>query len=150
MAGFPGFIRARGNLLFGWDSLIAFPWAGGGLGRINLAAKRGCWSLVEKSQINPNQTLPRRPGGVVCFRKSGQGRVMVHAKLGTGNENSGKLVAKVKNEAKASAEKSGKQIILVDGSPGVGCPVVSSLSGASYVVLVTEPTVSGLHDLRRS
>ncbi len=77
------------------------------------------------------------------------GTVMVHAKLGIGNENSGKLVAKVKNEAKASAEKSGKQTILVDGSPGVGCPVVSSLSGASYVVLVTEPTVSGLHDLKR-
>ncbi len=77
------------------------------------------------------------------------GTKMVHAKLGIGNENSGKLVAKVKNEAKEVAEKEGKSLILVDGSPGVGCPVVSSLSGATFVVLVTEPTVSGLHDLKR-
>ena len=77
------------------------------------------------------------------------GTTMVHAGLKIGADNSGKLVAKVKNEAKAVAEKEGKEIILVDGSPGVGCPVVSSLSGASYTVLVTEPTVSGLHDLKR-
>jgi len=77
------------------------------------------------------------------------GTKMVHAKLGVGADNSGKLVAKVKNEAKALAEKEGKEIIIVDGSPGIGCPVVSSLSGASYVVLVTEPSVSGIHDLKR-
>jgi MinD superfamily P-loop ATPase len=75
--------------------------------------------------------------------------VMVHARLGIGAENSGKLVAKVKNEAKRIAEETGKQFIVVDGSPGIGCPVVSSLSGADFVVLVTEPTVSGLHDLKR-
>ena len=74
------------------------------------------------------------------------GTRMIHARLGIGNENSGKLVAKVKNEAKAAAQKEEKNTILVDGSPGVGCPVVSSLSGATFVVLVTEPTVSGLHD----
>jgi MinD superfamily P-loop ATPase len=77
------------------------------------------------------------------------GSTMVHARLGIGAENSGKLVAKVKNEAKALAEKNGKKYIIVDGSPGVGCPVVSSLSGAHFVILVTEPTVSGLHDLKR-
>lgn len=75
--------------------------------------------------------------------------VMVHARLGIGAENSGKLVAKVKNEAKRIAEEADKQFIVVDGSPGIGCPVVSSLSGADFVVLVTEPTVSGLHDLKR-
>jgi MinD superfamily P-loop ATPase len=74
---------------------------------------------------------------------------MVHAKLGIGAENSGKLVAKVKNEAKALAEKEEKDHVIVDGSPGIGCPVVSSLSGANYVVLVTEPSVSGIHDLKR-
>lgn len=74
---------------------------------------------------------------------------MVHARLGIGAENSGKLVAKVKNEAKRIAEETNKEFIVVDGSPGVGCPVVSSLSGAHFVVLVTEPTVSGLHDLKR-
>ncbi|MDA3814531.1 MAG: ATP-binding protein [Candidatus Cloacimonetes bacterium] len=77
------------------------------------------------------------------------GTKMVHAKLGVGAENSGKLVAKVKNEAKALAEKEEKAIIIVDGSPGIGCPVVSSLSGANYVILVTEPSVSGIHDLKR-
>lgn len=74
---------------------------------------------------------------------------MVHARLGIGAENSGKLVAKVKKEARLLAEKSKKNMVLVDGSPGVGCPVVSSLSGADFVVFVTEPTISGLHDLKR-
>ncbi len=77
------------------------------------------------------------------------GSIMVHAKLGIGADNSGKLVAKVKNEAKRLAEETNKEYIIVDGSPGIGCPVVSSLSGASFVVLVTEPSVSGLHDLKR-
>jgi MinD superfamily P-loop ATPase len=74
---------------------------------------------------------------------------MVHARLSIGADNSGKLVAKVKNEARTLAETQNKTAVLVDGSPGIGCPVVSSLSGASFTVLVTEPTVSGLHDLRR-
>lgn len=77
------------------------------------------------------------------------GSKMVHAKLAIGADNSGKLVAQVKNEAKRIAEEAKSDYIIVDGSPGVGCPVVSSLSGANYVVLVTEPTVSGLHDLKR-
>jgi MinD superfamily P-loop ATPase len=77
------------------------------------------------------------------------GSTMVHAKLGIGADNSGKLVARVKKEAKAVAEKKNKEWILVDGPPGIGCPVISSLSGANYVVLVTEPSVSGLHDLKR-
>ena len=76
-------------------------------------------------------------------------QAFVHAKLGIGADNSGKLVAQVKNVAKGIAEEYSKPYILVDGSPGVGCPVVSSLSGAHLVVLVTEPTVSGLHDLKR-
>jgi len=77
------------------------------------------------------------------------GSKMVHAKLAIGADNSGKLVAQVKNEAKKIAEEGNYDYIIVDGSPGVGCPVVSSLSGANYVVLVTEPTVSGIHDLKR-
>ena len=81
--------------------------------------------------------------------KTRLGSTLVHAKLGIGAENSGKLVAKVKNEAKRIAKETGKEFVLIDGSPGIGCPVVSSLSGASFVVLVTEPTVSGKHDLER-
>lgn len=75
---------------------------------------------------------------------------MVHARLDIGAENSGKLVANVKNEAKAIAASQNKSFILVDGSPGIGCPVVSSLSGANYVIFVNEPTMSGLHDLKRA
>lgn len=74
---------------------------------------------------------------------------MVHAKLAIGADNSGKLVAQVKNTAKQIAEDNNCDYVIVDGSPGVGCPVISSLSGANYVVLVTEPTQSGLHDLIR-
>lgn len=77
------------------------------------------------------------------------GSDMIHAKLGIGAENSGKLVAKVKKEGKAIALASNKSLMIVDGSPGIGCPVVSSLSGADFVLLVTEPTLSGLHDLQR-
>lgn len=74
---------------------------------------------------------------------------MVHARLGIGADNSGKLVAKVKKEAKKLAQDNEKEIILIDGSPGIGCPVVSSLSGADYVILITEPTLSGFHDMQR-
>lgn len=74
---------------------------------------------------------------------------MVHAKLIPGGENSGKLVAEVKKEARVQAEKLNKKIIIVDGSPGIGCPVISSLSGANLALLVTEPTMSALHDLKR-
>jgi MinD superfamily P-loop ATPase len=75
---------------------------------------------------------------------------MVHARLKIGADNSGKLVAKVKKETKQLAEKTKKDFIIVDGSPGIGCPVVSSLSGADFVVLVTEPSVAGIHDLKRA
>ena len=74
---------------------------------------------------------------------------MIHAHLGIGSDNSGKLVTKVKNEAKTLAESENKNYILIDGSPGIGCPVVSSLSGANFAVLVTEPSISGIHDLKR-
>jgi MinD superfamily P-loop ATPase len=77
------------------------------------------------------------------------GSMMVHARLAIAAENSGKLVAQVKNEAKRIAKEMKKDIVLVDGSPGIGCPVISSLSGSNFAVLVTEPTVSGLHDFKR-
>ncbi len=79
----------------------------------------------------------------------GDGCKMVHAALHIGAGNSGKLVAKVRKMAREIAENEQRGLILVDGPPGIGCPVVSSLTGASLVVLVTEPTVSGLHDLKR-
>lgn len=73
----------------------------------------------------------------------------VHAKLGIGEENSGKLVALVRRIARINAQENGNDIIIVDGSPGIGCPVISSITGADYVLIVTEPTLSGKHDLER-
>ncbi len=74
---------------------------------------------------------------------------MVHARLNPGDENSGNLVTMVKYQAQIIAEekKSGK--IIIDGPPGIGCPVISALSGASVAVIITEPTLSGMHDLDR-
>lgn len=74
---------------------------------------------------------------------------LVHARLGIGRENSGKLVALVRQKARTLAESQGVEYIICDGPPGTGCPVISSLSGASLALLVTEPTLSGIHDLKR-
>ena len=74
---------------------------------------------------------------------------MVHAKLGIAEENSGKLVSLIRKEAKKIATDQNKNLIIVDGSPGIGCPVIASITGADLVLIVTEPTLSGLHDLER-
>ncbi len=74
---------------------------------------------------------------------------LVHARLGIAQENSGKLVALVRKQARQIAEREGAGYIISDGPPGIGCPVISSLSGANLALLVTEPTLSGIHDLER-
>jgi MinD superfamily P-loop ATPase len=73
----------------------------------------------------------------------------LYASLQPGEGNSGKLIGEVKNRANSIAEHSKKEWYLVDGPPGIGCPVNASLTGADYVIIITEPTVSGLHDLER-
>ena len=75
--------------------------------------------------------------------------MLVHAKLGIAQENSGKLVSVVRQKSREIAREQGLEYILTDGPPGIGCPVISSLSGASEVLIVTEPTISGLHDMDR-
>ncbi len=74
---------------------------------------------------------------------------MVHARLGVAAENSGKLVSTVRTEARRIAEEQNRSLIVVDGPPGIGCPVIASLTGATQILVVTEPTVSGEHDLDR-
>jgi len=74
---------------------------------------------------------------------------MVHAKLGIAEENSGKLVTLIRKEAKRIAAEEEKKLIIVDGSPGIGCPVIASITGADLVLIITEPTLSGKHDLDR-
>jgi MinD superfamily P-loop ATPase len=73
----------------------------------------------------------------------------VHARLGIGQENSGKLVTRVKRAAKDLAAAEGIPYVIVDGPPGIGCPAIASVSGADHVLIVTEATMSGLHDLER-
>lgn len=74
---------------------------------------------------------------------------MVHAKLGIAAENSGRLVTIVRNEAKRLAQEQNAEVVLVDGSPGIGCPVIASLTAADLACIIAEPTVSGIHDLER-
>ncbi len=74
---------------------------------------------------------------------------MVHAQLGVAAENSGKLVSTVREQALEVAVEKEIPLIISDGPPGIGCPVIASLSGVSLALVVTEPTVSGLHDLQR-
>lgn len=87
--------------------------------------------------------------GQLFLSKTRFGTDLVHARLSIGADNSGKLVSLVKKEARKQAEKNKMNYILVDGSPGIACPVISSLSGADFVVLVTESSISGFSDLKR-
>ncbi|MFP4420419.1 MAG: ATP-binding protein [Desulfococcaceae bacterium] len=74
---------------------------------------------------------------------------LVHARLGIAEENSGKLVARVRTRARELAETENRPLLLTDGPPGVGCPVIAAVGGADAVLIVTEPTVSGRHDMAR-
>jgi len=74
---------------------------------------------------------------------------MIHARLGIAEENSGKLVTLVRQEAKKTAQTNNHQLIITDGPPGIGCPVIASIGGASAVLIVAEPSVSGMHDMER-
>jgi len=74
---------------------------------------------------------------------------LVHARLRPGQGNSGKLVTLVREHAREAARAAGRRLLLIDGPPGVGCPVMASLTGASFLLAVTEPTPSGEHDLER-
>ena len=74
---------------------------------------------------------------------------MIHARLIPGADTSGKLVSEVKKKASAIAKEKNKDWILIDGSPGIGCPVIASLTGSDMAILVTEPTLSGFSDLKR-
>ncbi len=131
-----------------------------------------CYELCRFHAIELDETASIRPfsceGCAVCAHFCPEGAItlkdkncgdwfisdteygpMVHASLGIGEENSGKLVSLVKKQSRELAEKRGASWILVDGPPGIGCPVIASMSGTDFVLLVTEPTMSGLHDLMR-
>jgi MinD superfamily P-loop ATPase len=88
------------------------------------------------------------PGGK-WFESGTRFGPMIHAKLGVSGENSGRLVTIIRKKSREIAEGIGADYLITDGPPGIGCPVIASLTGADYAVIVTEPTVSGIHDLER-
>lgn len=92
--------------------------------------------------------LQQRDSGEI-FSSSTRVGPMAHALLYTAEEASGKLVTMVRNEATYLAEKYGRSMIIIDGPPGIGCSVIASMSGVDAVLIVTEPTVSGIHDMAR-
>lgn len=93
--------------------------------------------------------LEKRVSGHTFISKTKYG-MMSHALLNPGEENSGKLVTLVRNSAKKIAEKENLELIINDGPPGIGCPVIASLSGVDLGLVVTEPTLSGIHDMKRA
>jgi len=104
-----------------------------------------CSHLCPESAIAMQDAL----AGAHYLSDTRLGTTLVHARLAAGASNSGKLVSVVKENARTYAVQHGLDLVLVDGSPGIGCPVISSLSGASYVVLITEPSKAGFSDLKR-
>ena len=114
---------------------------------IDSVACEGCGVCVD---LCPEQAVdfPKTVCGQWYLSKTRLGP-MVHARLGIARENSGKLVSLVRQEAKKLAIHNEHDLILTDGPPGIGCPVVASLGRADAVLIVAEPTVSGIHDLKR-
>ena len=93
--------------------------------------------------------MTERVSGYAYISKMRYG-FMVHALLSPGEANSGKLVALVRQNAKIISEKKNNDLIIIDGPPGIGCPVIASVTGVDIGLIVTEPTMSGIHDLQRA
>ena len=114
------------------------------LTRCAARAARSVWPSVRMAAIR----FPERHCGQ-WYVSSTRFGPLVHAQLFPGAENSGRLVMVLKQQARELAKARGADLVLCDGAPGIGCPVISSLSGAHLAVAVTEPTPSGRHDLER-
>ena len=139
---------------------------------IDLEKCDGCQKCAEVCRFGAIRTLQVDPiaceGCGVCFHICPNGAItlkdvqsgewfisktrygpMVHAKLGVAQENSGKLVTLVRKEAQRIAQEGQYPLVLIDGPPGIGCPVIASLGGVDAALVVTEPSLSGIHDLKR-
>ena len=114
---------------------------------INIYECEGC-GVCEYVCPERAVSMIKRKAGDAYISKTRFGP-MAHARLGIGEEASGKLVSFVRNNAKTLAEKHKKDMIIIDGPPGTGCAVIASIAGVDMVVVVTEPSVSGIHDLER-
>ena len=114
---------------------------------VNPARCEGCGACVFTC---PQEalTLQERVSGYAFISRTKYG-TMAHAQLNIAEEASGKLVTVVRENARQAAEQEGCDLILIDGAPGIGCPVIASLTGVDLALIITEPTMSGLHDLER-
>jgi MinD superfamily P-loop ATPase len=115
--------------------------------KVDAIACEGCGVCTIACPANA-ATLAERVSGSVYISKTKYG-FMTHAMLHPGESNSGKLVTLVRQNAKILAEKENCDLIIIDGSPGIGCPVIASITGVDTGLVVTEPTLSGIHDLER-
>lgn len=114
---------------------------------VNPLKCEGCKLCVALCPAEAIDFVPKHCGD--WYRSTCRFGDMIHAQLFPAEENSGRLVALLRQQARAMAEAKGMALILSDGPPGIGCPAISALSGADLAVIVTEPTVSGRHDLER-
>lgn len=115
--------------------------------RVDEVGCEGCGVCVEFCPVKAID-FPEQTCGEWFISQTRCGK-MVHARMKPGAENSGKLVSLVRQEARKIAEQEKKDWLLVDGPPGIGCPVIASMTGADAVLVVSEPTLSGEHDLER-
>jgi MinD superfamily P-loop ATPase len=107
----------------------------------------GCGVCVQHCPVGAIDFPERRCGE--WFVSDTRCGPLVHARLDAAAENSGKLVSLVRGRAREVAKDAGRELVIIDGAPGIGCPVIASLTGATAALIVTEPTVSGQHDLQR-
>ena len=115
--------------------------------RVSPSACEGCAACFHRCPTEAI-TLLTPPNGL-WYESSTRFGPLFHAHLFAGGENSGKLVTLVKQQARLRALDDGLDLVLVDGPPGIGCPVISAVSGANLALMVVEPTLSGAHDLSR-
>jgi MinD superfamily P-loop ATPase len=115
--------------------------------RVDPLACEGCASCLYQCPEGAIHTEEQQAG--LWFRSDTRFGPLFHAHLFAAQENSGKLVTLVKQHGRLLALDEGRKLLIVDGPPGIGCPVISANAGADLALLVTEPTVSGVHDLER-